>query len=1171
MKTLTHQLNHLIRFEFLHFARRKWTFLVPLFFITFGVFAGTSAGAFPMENTFKNGTFSITYILGLMSLMCIFITTIIAAQVLFREKDARFFLLLYATQVSKKNYLLSRFLMVFGIATITYFIFTLSFALGQFISIKNNGEFGIFHLWFYIQPFLLIAIPNIFFCSVVICCFGWCSQNKLLIYVSGLFIYILYMATLLFSSSPLMGGGFPSSPEAIDIAAKFDPFGLSAFFQQTLQWTAFQRNNRLISLTGNMLFNRLFFMGISFGMLGFLFYKFQFSLNEKVSRKSKVEVISNPKIILYKTVITSFSNTKYYLKSILSFIKLDLVFVFKSIPFVLIIIGLGFILSMEIYSEIEKGIRLPEKYASSELMINTILETFPLFCIIVLLFYGNELIWRSKDSNFYLMEDSAPITISIKMISKWISLGNIVVILLILTVVISIIFQLFYQYYIFNFTAYLSLFYVIGMPLLLTCGLIVFVQYLFENKYISLVISTIFVFLTNSNLGGYFGLKHPLFRFAKTFTSEISGMNSYGGYLYAFHWKIFFGICITMLLFFVVIKYRQNVKIKFSFLQLITPFSLILGAIFSGINIHNQLEIKDEKTRLDWQQNYELKYRKFQNLAQPTITEIKTNIDLFPAKNSYKISAIYTLQNKTNEPITKLIFYATNEIQLKKITVGNTKYSISDKAFGQYWFTLSKPLRPNETIKTEIEFDYVWNPFTRHEPFNTIVENGSFMRISNYLPSLGYQSDNEITDKDERKIRKLGKQTDVLSLNSPRNSQSNFINFEAIISTSKDQTAIGVGELMGRWTKGNRNYFHYKTLSPIPPRFAVSSAKYASERQQYRDISIEVFYHPNHHENVSHLIENAKKTLNYCEENFGKYPFKTIRFAEISSFSKGFAATAYPATIYMAEDVIFHANIKGDKQQDVINELAGHELSHEWWGANQLVPDEREGAKLLTETLAMYTELMLVKKMYGTKRVLENVRMHQGIYLSERGLMDEQPLIKTRNENAHQHYSKGLVVMYQLSELIGEEKVNLALRNLFKKYANSTITPISTDLLVELYAISEPEFHAKIDDLFKRITTYDVEIKKKIASKIKDKYVVNIEAIVYKYDENGKGIKTKVTMNDSVQFAFYFKNETVQTIEIPVKNNQMLIQKSFNEKPLKMIIDPNEKLLKLSNNNEAKF
>jgi hypothetical protein len=119
--------------------------------------------------------------------------------------------------------------------------------------------------------------------------------------------------------------------------------------------------------------------------------------------------------------------------------------------------------------------------------------------------------------------------------------------------------------------------------------------------------------------------------------------------------------------------------------------------------------------------------------------------------------------------------------------------------------------------------------------------------------------------------------------------------------------------------------------------------------------------------------------------------------------------------------MIFSANINADQNQDVVNELAGHELSHLWWGNSQISPDRREGGRLLTETLAMYTELMLVKKMHGKKRVLENVRMHLGIYLNERGYTEEQALYKVQYGNIHLLYSKGLVVMYQLTELIAKK------------------------------------------------------------------------------------------------------------------------------------------------------
>lgn len=234
----------------------------------------------------------------------------------------------------------------------------------------------------------------------------------------------------------------------------------------------------------------------------------------------------------------------------------------------------------------------------------------------------------------------------------------------------------------------------------------------------------------------------------------------------------------------------------------------------------------------------------------------------------------------------------------------------------------------------------------------------------------------------------------------------------------------------------------------------------------YKGRNFEIYYHPAHGENVAHLLKNAEITLDYCETNFGSYPFKTIRFAEVSGFTKGFAATAYPETIFMTEDMLFHANIKGDRQQDVINELAGHELSHMWWGNTQIFPDERAGAAMLTETLAMYTELMLLKKMYGKAKLLEKISMHLGIYLDERGYTTEEPLYKVKNEDIHISYSKGAVMMYKLSELIGEEKVNLALRNFLAKNKYPNPKPISTDFLKEIYLVSDKKFHAEIEKMF---------------------------------------------------------------------------------------------------------
>jgi aminopeptidase N len=230
---------------------------------------------------------------------------------------------------------------------------------------------------------------------------------------------------------------------------------------------------------------------------------------------------------------------------------------------------------------------------------------------------------------------------------------------------------------------------------------------------------------------------------------------------------------------------------------------------------------------------------------------------------------------------------------------------------------------------------------------------------------------------------------------------------------------------------------------------------------------VNVLYQKKHTENVDHLINNIKLTLDYCIQNFGPYPFKNITFAEISSFTKGFAATAYPSAVFMPENMIFHANINADKKQDVINELAGHELSHLWWGNSQIKPDEREGAVMLTETLAMYTEMMLYKKMHGEAKMKERLKMHQQIYDSEKGLSENQPLYKVTAENTHISYSKGAVAMVKLSELLGENKVNMALKN-FLENNRYPKKPRSVDLLNEFYKIA-PNKKNEIDRLFKKI------------------------------------------------------------------------------------------------------
>ena len=767
------------------------------------------------------------------------------------------------------------------------------------------------------------------------------------------------------------------------------------------------------------------------------------------------------------TALSSFAfvptekSTKIKLQSLLSFMKMNWIYVVKSIPFVLIILSLLFVVGMEMYAEIEKGIRLPQKYASSGLMVSTIIQNFYVLGALVLVFYGNDLYWRSKKSNFHYIEESTT-NHKLKFWSIWFTLIGLAVVFTIVLILEGIIFQLLYNYPIIEWNVYAKTFLFTTFPLILVSGFTLIIQKLIKNKYLSLAVSGLFILLMTTSLGKSI-VKYPLLKFLYSINFDYSDMNGFGSYENAFIQRLFFGLLIVTFLFYVIHQNKNSIqKISFWFISICS-----IGLIsFAGIQLISDYVPKIKNSIEIQQANYEKQFRVFQNKPQPTITDITTRVDLFPSKNAYSIKGNYALENKTTRPITEILFNFSDNFTIKKAVLHTENGEVL--VTKQYQIIrLKKALLPNQKISFDFELFYSWKPVNSHQSFNAIVENGSFMRISRFYPQIGYDASNEIEDEAIRKQFQLGKRTPIKPLEAPKVVNNDFISLDMTVSTETNQTVIGVGELTKQWKEKNRTVFQFKTAA-IPFRFAISSANYAIKKETYKGKSFEVYYHPTHAENVAHLIENAKVTMDYCETNFGKYPFKTIRFAEVSSFTQGFNATAYPTTIYMTENMAFHCNIKADKQQDVINELAGHELAHLWWGNSQIDPDEREGDVMLTETLAMYTELMLLKKMYGKKKAEESVKMHQDIFESEKGFSGDTPLLKVTGEKTHISYSKGAVAMYKLSELIGENQVNLALRNFLSQHKYPNPKPISTDFLNEIYKVANPEFHKKIKELFEK-------------------------------------------------------------------------------------------------------
>ncbi len=1060
-------LGHLILFEWKFYSSKISFYVILLSFLGLGIWVGTSAQiSFP--NILYNSPYAINFLLGLFSLACLFPIVIIAAQSLLREKDSQFEHILYSTPITIKNYFVSRFLFVFGVAIVTFLLFIFGYMIGHLIEMENSEKWGAFHLIYYLNSFLVIVLPNIFLCTVIVCSTAWLSKNKMLIYLSGLGIYVVYMVVSIFSNSPMLASASPVSDSAMKLSAKLDPFGMAAFFEQTQYWTALEKNTLILVLSGNLLINRIAYTTLAFAFLYATYKHFQFKISKKQKKKIEDTDKSTNERYAYRRITTKSSGKKYFISTVLSFLRIDLKSTLKSVPFILLIAITLFVLGMEMYGAIESGIRLPQYFATTTLMANTILATIPFLLLLAMLFYGSELVWKIENSNFSAIENSTPFSNIALFISKFMVLISIAMILILFAITIGILFQVLFQYPAIDWGTYLSLFYFIGLPASF-CGLVIIAfQYIIRNKYVALSVSSIFLCLTHTSLGKIIGFKHPLLRFANTIPDAFSDINGLGYLPTRFSitmlYSSFFALLVSVLAIHLMNKKVLKIKSK-SAVVLISTF---MAFLLSGIYIMTESEVISPKNQMNWQQQYEEKYKSYKNNPKPTVTDVKANIALFPENNSYKVQGKYILINKSQSEISEILISTSNEINWSFITSSQLTLVRKDEEFGQYLFKMKEKMLPNDSISIDFDFEYRINPLKGHQSFNAMVDNGSFIRISNYFPFIGYNINNEIEDKLERKKRGMPLQEALTKVEAPLENPYNyeFINFDAIISTSADQTAVSTGELVKKYSKNNRRYFQYKAKD-IPFRFAVSSARYTIQKSNYNDISIEILHEPKHNQNISHLINSIKKTMQYCETNFGKYPYKTIRFAEISSFTKGFAATAYPATIYVNE-AQFHLNLTQGEGQDIINELAGHELSHQWWGNALLKPDYREGSGVLIETLAQYTQLMLYKNEYGIVKMQEMVELYKEMYESQKAFSGEEALYNSDPNNANVIYNKGLVKMYDLYLLIGEENINLALKRLLTKHRFPLPPATSLDLMNELKTVTQKENYLKLDDIFKK-------------------------------------------------------------------------------------------------------
>ena len=346
--------------------------------------------------------------------------------------------------------------------------------------------------------------------------------------------------------------------------------------------------------------------------------------------------------------------------------------------------------------------------------------------------------------------------------------------------------------------------------------------------------------------------------------------------------------------------------------------------------------------------------------------------------------------------------------------------------------------------------------------------------------------------------------------------------------------------------------------------YAFQSARYLVKRDWWQDVGIEIYYHPGHEYNLERMDKGIKESLDYYTRNFGPYQHKLVRIVEFPRY--GTYAQSYPSTIPYSESFGFIAKVNDSNPKDIDYPfyVTAHEVAHQWWG-HQLVGGNTRGASVLSETLAEYSALMVMKKNFGANKMRRFLHYDLYQYLVGRALERKKELPLADNENQdYIQYRKGSLAMYQLQDILGEAKINGALKELLARHGRSGGPYPSVSVLVEaLRGVVTPEHAYLIDDLFNHIVLYENHGVLATARKLSDgRYEVSFAVSAAKVRANDQGEERDVALKDYIDIGVDDKDGNSLYRErklIDRKDNSYTVIVSG--RPAKAGIDPDNKLI----------
>ena len=1116
-----------------------WVAIAIFFLMGFGVTASENVRIGTPGAVHENAPYAIAIAVSVFSLFYLFVITAFVANAIIRDDSSGFAPIVRATPITRSQIILGRFLGGLTVAWLGYLALPVGMWAGSVMPWVDTETVGPQLFSYYAWPFLIFAIPNIFFMSAILFALATKLRSMMAAYIGTVAIVIGYLI-----ASSVVG----QKIEYRDIVARYEPLGTSAFGEATRYWTQSEMNSRLVDLTGAVLFNRALAVVIGIAFLGLTLWQFtmterapsKWRLRRLAKRQKREEQLASAPPQLGGEAVLARNSRPSHWAQFLARLKVEVRQVLTS-PGTIILTLFGMGLSAVLLWFGPSAYGTPD-HPTVSATLQIVRGGFGITILLIAAFYGGELVWRERDRNINEIIDSTPVESWIITVPKVLAIFVVLLAVNIAGMLTGLAYELIKGAHELGIGSYLTWFIlpaaVDGLQLAI---LAVFVQVLTPNKYAGWAI--LFVWFVAGIFLSNLGYSDPLYRYGAGPSVPLSdfvgqGHFWFGSAVFQFYWLCFGAILIVIAhmlwprgtdLSLRVRLRRMGRYASATSLSIIAVAALAMIATgaygYYNIKVLNRYETSDDFEK--YQADYEKKYLKYENLPMPVVTHVTMDVQLYPNERKVITTGRYDLQNKTNVPISDVhVRQGDRAAKYLELNIAGARLVSDDKKFDYRIYHFDKPLAPGAAASLTWKSQIWHRGFPAGTPDTDIIENGTFLNNIAIAPIIGMDRNGLLQDRSKRRRQGLPPELRPAKLEDMSATVHNYIHSDWVmsditLSTDADQTPIAPGNLVSDVTNGNRRTARFLSPAPILNFFSIQSAKYQLASRDHNGIKLSVYYHAGHDWNVAKMLNTMGAALDYYRSHFGPYQFNYARIVEFPGYAS--FAQAFAGTMPYSESIGFNGNTDDPTKIDFTSYVVSHEMSHQYW-AHQVVGADMQGATSMSETLAQYSALMVMKHLYGPDKIRRFLKYELDNYLSGRKTeaVEEVPLERVENQQ-YIHYRKGAVVMYLLQQRLGEDAVDQALSRFLAEWRfKGPPYPRSLDLVAEYRKEAKtPQQQQLITDLFEKITLYDLKVTNAVTKKDATGWTTTLTISADKFYADGKGNETKTVLNEPIEVGLF--------------------------------------------------